>query len=114
MRLDADWVTWAAAERTLQLVLDRAIDAGEMVISWKRLPVAEDHKDVFRILGDAGAIDPELSRRLMKAAGLRDSLVHEYGNLDRAKVQKAILHDLHDLEDFAKEISAMVEQDPGP
>ncbi|MHB8584875.1 MAG: type VII toxin-antitoxin system HepT family RNase toxin [Thermoplasmatota archaeon] len=103
-----DWRFWDSVERNLQLALECALDVGEMVIAWKRFGLAEENRDVFRILGDRGAIDPALAERLIRAAGLRNVLVHRYGTIDREKVRKAILQDLPDLDAFAKAVARYV------
>lgn len=105
---EVDWVVWSAAERNLQLALECAIDVGEMLISWKRWERPEENRDVFRILGEHGFLDRDLARRLADAAGMRNVLVHRYGELDAAKVRHAILHDLKDLEEFAREVERLL------
>lgn len=105
---DEDPMLSAAVERCLHVAIECAIDVGEMVIAWKRWERADDNKDVFRILGARGAIPADLAGKLAAAAGLRNLLVHRYGALDRAKVKKAILHDLGDLDAYAKGIARFV------
>lgn len=107
----ATWVEWAAAERCLHLAIECAIDVGEMLVSWRRLPLPEDNKQVFRTLGDAGVLDRDLAERLAGAAGLRNILVHRYGDIDRERLKQTILRDLKDLETFAVEVERLVERE---
>lgn len=103
-----DWRVWGVAERNLQLALECAIDVGEMVISWRRWEFTEENKDVFRVLGRHGVLSPDLTARMVAAAGFRNVLVHEYGVLDLARVKKAVLHDVEDLDEYARAIATFV------
>jgi len=104
---EVDPVVWAAAERFLQVCIERAIDVGEMVISWKRLPRPEENRQVFLVLAEAGLLDASLAQRLARAAGLRNLLVHQYSGLDPARIRKAVLQDLPDLEAFYEQASRL-------
>ena len=106
---DADWVVWSALERNLQLALECAIDLGELVISWKRLERPEENRQVFLILAREGLIDVGLGERLARAAGLRNLLVHQYGQLDRARVREMLSKDFKDIEVFAQTVAKLVE-----
>lgn len=103
-----DWMTWGVVERNLQLALECAIDVGEMVISWKRWEWADEHKDVFRVLGERGVLSPELARKMVSAAGFRNILVHHYGSLDVERVRRAVVRDVGDLDEYAKAIAQFV------
>lgn len=103
-----DWRLWSMVERNLQLALECAIDVGEMLISWKGWELAEENRDVFRILGARGVLSHDLAARMMSAAGLRNALVHRYGAIDVARVRHAVLHDLPDLDAFAREVARFV------
>lgn len=105
---DDDWVLWAALERQIQLALECALDVGEMVISARGLGRPEENKDVFRILGDAGVLEPDLARRMMNAAGLRNILVHQYADLDREKFRKIVMNDLRDVEAYGQAVLAFL------
>lgn len=109
-----DWRLWSAVERNLQLALECAIDVGEMVISWQRWELAEENRDVFRVLGERGAISTDLAGRMMLAAGLRNALVHRYGAIDLARVRRAVLDDIPDLDAYAREIAAFVRKTSPP
>lgn len=103
-----DWRLWSMVERNLQLALECTIDVGEMVISWKRWELAEENRDVFRILGAHGALPEDLATRMMSAAGLRNALVHRYGAIDTKRVKRAVLDELPDLDAFARAIGSLV------
>lgn len=101
-----DWRTWGLVERNLHSVLECAIDVGEMVIAAHGWARPEENRDVFRILGEKQVLSRPLSERMMQAAGLRNLLVHQYGALDRAKLKRALVEGLRDLDEFAKQVEA--------
>lgn len=101
---EEDWVVWGALERQVQLALECALDVGEMVISSNNWERPEDNKDVFRILGEMGVLPPDLARKMMDAAGLRNILVHQYADLDRERFRRAVMNGLHDVETFGQAV----------
>ncbi|HLE97681.1 MAG TPA: DUF86 domain-containing protein [Candidatus Thermoplasmatota archaeon] len=102
---ETDAVTWAATERFLQIVLECMIDVGEMVIAWKSLGHAEENRDVFLLLGRRGVLDEALARRLVRAAGLRNLLVHQYEAIDRERLKRTLSEDLKDFSEFARQVT---------
>jgi len=60
----------------------------------------------FALLEKHGIIAPVLSSRLARAAGLRNLIVHRYGDLVAAKLVEAIATGLGDLDNFAAALRA--------
>lgn len=65
--------------------------------------VYRDNGDAVRLLGEHGAISPELAARLRRAVGLRNVLVHDYVAVDDRVVLDR-LADPSDLTDFVSTI----------
>lgn len=103
-----DWRLWGTVERNLQPALECAIDVGEMVISWQRWELAQENRDVFRVLGERGVLSADLAARMMSAAGLRNALVHRYGTIDLQRVRRAVLTDLPDIDAYAREVATFL------
>ena len=76
------------------------IDIGAHLVSELGLKPAEDYQGVFASLGAHGTIDSDLADRLGDAAGLRNLLVHDYGEIDHARLWDS-LGELDDLRAFA-------------
>lgn len=104
----ATWIEWSAVERNLQLALECAIDVGEMLIATRGWPRPEENRDVFRVLGENGVLDEDLAARMMRAAGLRNLLVHQYGTIDRDKLAKVLENDVGDLDLFAQAVARSI------
>lgn len=92
-------------QRACQTAIDMALRIGRL----KRLAFPSDTAEIFRILARAGLIDKELASSLARMVGFRDIAVHEYQELDLAKVRRIIEHRLDDLLAFSK---AMLAADP--
>ncbi len=87
-------------ERALQVSIQICIDVGAHLVSELGLKPAEDYHGVFASLGAHGTIDSDLANRLGDAAGLRNLLVHDYGEIDHSRLWDS-LGDLDDLRAFA-------------
>ena len=87
-------------ERALQVSIQICIDIGAHLVSELGLKPAEDYQGVFASLAAHGTIDSSLADRLGDAAGLRNLLVHDYGEIDHARLWDS-LGELDDLRAFA-------------
>lgn len=71
----------AAAERLLQVVVDLAVDINGHLALAAGEPVPETGRDSFAAAATAGAITANLADVLAPSAGLRNILVHRYGDI---------------------------------
>ena len=69
------------------------------------LVVPQSYAEVFRRLGERGAIDPELAARLAAAAGLRNLVAHRYGALDWQRIHELAATRLDDLLAFCEALA---------
>lgn len=83
--------------QAIQACIDLAVHA----CTHDSLGVPETPAAAFALLEKHGIIAAALSVRLARAAGLRNLIVHRYGDLDAAKLVQAIAGGLGDLEEFA-------------
>jgi uncharacterized protein YutE (UPF0331/DUF86 family) len=99
-----DLVQQRFAERTLQIAMQAALDAASHIVSDERLGEPNTNRELFEKLASDGWIPEPLSARLQGMAGMRNILVHAYGDVDAAKLADAIRNDLDDLLSFAAAI----------
>jgi uncharacterized protein YutE (UPF0331/DUF86 family) len=97
----------------LYRAVQACIDAGQHVIAERGLPVPSAYREVFRVLGDAGILDPSLTLRLERWGGFRNILAHQYGTLDLERVARALYDDLPDLEAFTATLARLIPSDTG-
>lgn len=96
----SDALLRAATERRLQTALQVCIDLGAQLLAERALATPATYREVFVALESAGILADGLGRRLGVAAGQRNLLVHDYLDVDDAKVFAALEH-LDDLRAFA-------------
>lgn len=69
---------WQAVQVVIDLAVSTCVRMG--------LGSPQTYADAFRQLASAGVLDDELAKRLARAAGFRDLLVHAYASLDLRRV----------------------------
>lgn len=87
-------------ERALQLSIQICIDVGAHLVSELGLRPPDEYRAVFASLAGSGLIDSELADRLGDAARLRNLLVHDYTDVDHARLWDS-LAELDDLRALA-------------
>ncbi len=72
--------------------------------------VPEEYAACFRMLADAGLVDPRLASRLSNMARFRNLLVHRYWEIDYRKLYGIITGpELGDLEEFVASVVKLME-----
>jgi uncharacterized protein YutE (UPF0331/DUF86 family) len=104
----SDFRLFGNTERYLQLSIQTIIDIFHLIIIDLDLKRPEDNYDAISILFGKKIISEELSQKITKMIGLRNLLVHEYGEVDRKIIFKILSENLEDLELFKKEISNFI------
>jgi len=66
----------------LHLAVENCIDIAAHIISENGWGVPGSASEMFYLLEDRGILDTELTERMIKAVGLRNLIVHEYGKID--------------------------------
>ena len=91
---------------TLQIAIQGALDAASHVVADQRLGEPSSNRELFALLGRAGWLEPELTRRLEDMAGFRNVVVHGYQALDLEVVRDVVAHRLDDLLAFVAAVHA--------
>ena len=78
------------AERYLERMIGRMIDINYHLITESGQPPPKDYHESFQVLGTMGILQGEFSREIAFSAGLRNRIVHEYDEIDAAKVYEAL------------------------
>lgn len=99
-QLARDEDLWNVVLMDLQQAIQGCIDLAVHACIDEALGVPEGPAGAFALLARAGWIPEDLGVRLAGAAGLRNLIVHRYGDLDEGIVAKVVAHDLGDLERF--------------
>lgn len=102
--MESNYELRSAIERNFQVVIEAAIDVGEMVIAEEGAEPPETNKEVFLRLGDIGVLPKGFAERIADMAGFRNLLVHQYGYVDAKKLQKFLIERLNDFREFENHI----------
>lgn len=89
------------------------IDLANHVISSESWRVPEDFRDAFTVLEENGVIPPDLAERLRALAGLRNRLVHLYGDVEDAMLHEFLPGGLDDLDAFGRAVAGLLDDRPG-
>lgn len=100
-----------ATERRLQVAIQACLDiAGHIVSQAAVKKPKQENKELFLILVELGIIENKLAKKLVQMVGIRNILVHEYLEVARERVYKAVKNDLGDIVQFAQEIEKFLEK----
>ncbi len=91
-------------ERYLQLAIQVVLDICNHIVADDRLGAVDEYRDAIQLLGQNGYLQPDLTKRLIPMAGLRNILVRDCLGVDRRRIH-TLLHDcLGEFEQFAIQI----------
>lgn len=104
----------AATERRLQIAIQSAIDIAAHVAAARGWAVPEGYAATFDVLAKRGVLDGALAGQMRKAAGLRNALVHDYLDIDPARLHASLAGDIDDLRSFVRAVSRYLWDGGGP
>ena len=93
----------------LQRAAEQCIDLANHVVREKRLGLPKESRESFAILSREKLIPADLALKLIKMVGFRNTLIHEYQELDIALMEDVIRNHLDDLIQFTNAILAIEE-----
>src|SRR3989338_4097015 len=93
-----------AVERYLYLAAQSAIDLAEAMIAFKHYRKPTTMGESFDILCDESIISRETADQMIKLAGFRNIIAHEYTKINYDIVYDILQNRLSDIEQFVSEI----------
>ncbi len=103
-----DYVKKRAAERLVQLIVEVASDISAYVLVESGKAAPKDYYDSFIRAPEVGLVSQALADKLAPFAGLRNRLVHEYGDVRDDIVFKSIPTALRHYTTFISEANAFL------
>jgi uncharacterized protein YutE (UPF0331/DUF86 family) len=107
--LTDDDVALRAVKYSFVTAIEGCVRAAQHILSSEGLGVPETNAAAIRLLGERGVVNRELARRVARAVGFRNVLVHEYADVDDAQVI-ANLDLLPDLAELVSQLSDWAEE----
>ena len=101
-------------ERCFQVAIECCTDIAGHVVAGLGLERPAHRKDLFRILGQAGYLDPDLAATMVQMVQLRNRLVHLYWDIEPERMHHYLHHDVVFLERFRAFALGLIEAQKKP
>ncbi|MEM2591399.1 MAG: DUF86 domain-containing protein [Thermofilaceae archaeon] len=105
-----DWQAVYAAERGIQTAVQNLIDIGAHILAALGDSQWDEYREIPPRLAKHRVIPKSSVKTLQAMIGMRNILVHQYAEVDVAKVYEIIRDRLDDFDRFAKYIKRYIEQ----
>jgi len=93
---------YGSAERFLHLAIEALLDMGNHVIADENWGEVNWYSDVPKIFADKGLISSDGREKWIRMIGFRNTLVHDYIDIDRTIVYETLQHGLGDIEQLKR------------
>jgi uncharacterized protein YutE (UPF0331/DUF86 family) len=107
-RFVADPLIYGNAERYLQLAIQAVLDVSHHIVADLELGLPADSRALFTTLARRKVLPARLAKKLVLMSGFRNVLVHEYLEIDRRRVYRALKEELRDFDSFVRAISKLL------
>jgi len=101
---EKDYFKQDAIAVNMQRACEQCIDLANHTIKRKKLGLPKESRESFRLLAQNDIIPRDLAANLENMVGFRNTLVHQYQNLDIQLMVDVIENHLDDLIDFTNSI----------
>jgi uncharacterized protein YutE (UPF0331/DUF86 family) len=91
---------YGSAERFLHLTIEAFLDIGNHIIADDGLGIVNWYSDIPKIYLEKSLISVQLAEKWTRMIGFRNTLVHEYIDIDRNIVYDVLQNDLGDFEEL--------------
>lgn len=105
-RLQEDLALRLAVLHALQLAIQIVLDVGAHILAGSAAGPVEEYSQIGPRLAQAAVIPPDLGATLSLMARFRNVLVHQYVDVDLARVSKILETSLPDLDACARAFAA--------
>ena len=106
----SDYKNYRTVERSIQLIIDTAVDINNHIILETNLAPADDYYTSFTRLAQAKVYSPDFSKQIAESAGLRNKLVHIYEVIDLEKLHGDLQNDIKDYYKYIKYIESFLKK----
>jgi uncharacterized protein YutE (UPF0331/DUF86 family) len=100
--------TLRAIERLFQLIVDTAVSINEHIISSEKFPMPDDYRNTFVMLGEKKVLPMEFALKIAGSVGLRNLIVHKYGDVDLGQMIADIKADIEQYEEYLQYIEKYI------
>jgi uncharacterized protein YutE (UPF0331/DUF86 family)/predicted nucleotidyltransferase len=98
----------------LRIALESVLDICRHFLAAVGITLAEvETTNLIELAGNKGLLQPGFAHRIRGMAGMRNAIVHVYWRLDYEAIYRAVTEQLADLDEFARQARAYLEQQEG-
>lgn len=95
----------------LRIALESVLNICRHFLATVGVTLAElETTNLIELAGDKGLLQPAFAQRVRRMAGMRNAIVHVYWRLDYQAIYRAVTEQLIDLDEFARQVRAYLEQ----
>jgi uncharacterized protein YutE (UPF0331/DUF86 family) len=106
----SDFYKKTSAERSTQLIVDRASDINSHVVLESGQCPPEDYTSSFIGTAEAGLITHELANKLKGSGGIRNIIVHEYMDIDDRKTYEILPMAISDYKEYIRQVDDFLDR----
>lgn len=97
-------------ERLFQLIVDTAVDINTHIIIASDFNVPEDSYSTFVVLGENKILPMYFALKIAPSVGLRNLIVHKYGNVDLKKMVGDVINEIDDYVEYLRIINSFLDK----
>lgn len=109
-RLHSDAILAAAVERLLCRLVDLAVDINTHISATVLGRAPSEYRESFERAHESGALTRDLVDQIKPSVGLRNTIVHEYVEIDYTIVAAAVLTALDGYAEYRRQIARFVQE----
>lgn len=106
-----DTVVLHAIERLFQLIVDGAVSINNHIIAKNGFVPAEDYQGTFTTLAQNDVLPTDFSLKIAPSVGLRNQVVHKYGDVNLTRLIEEIKADIGDYPEYLKKIDEYMKRE---
>lgn len=99
-----------SVERLFQLIVDTTLDINNHIITRSALNIPDDLQSTFLVLGKNAVITNEFAEKIAPSVGLRNQVVHRYGEVDIKRMVDEIRENIGDYYEYLKLMQAFLDR----
>lgn len=88
----------------LQMAIQNCIDIAAHIVSGEGYGVPGSANEMFYMLEENNLLTRDIAETMVKAVGLRNLIVHEYGRIDLKQIHHVARYETSDLLEFTKHV----------
>jgi uncharacterized protein YutE (UPF0331/DUF86 family) len=97
-------------ERYLERLIGRMIDINYHLLTESGRPPPRDYYESFTQLGKLGVLPHAFAARIAPCSGLRNRLVHEYDEIDPARLYEGLQAAVRDVPEYLRHVQVFLDR----